>query len=102
MVRNKEEIISHSMAFVEDDYTELWVISTKVQENNSELNFEELIEATKEVVRELVIKSNVKILDANTQKPVHLNLNEILNLVEDKFKTLGRMPNIGDGIWFTI
>jgi hypothetical protein len=102
MVNNIEEIISHSMAFIEDDFTELWVIVSKVQEENPKLNFEEIIEATKEVVRELVIKNNVKVLDENTQEPMNLSLNEILKLVEDKFKTLSKIPNIGDGIWLTI
>ena len=102
MVNNLKEIISHSMAFIEDDYTELWVIANKVQEENPELNFKEVIEATKEVVRELVIKNNVKILDEDSQKPMNLSLTEILKLVESKFKTLSKMPNIGDGIWFTI
>ena len=102
MVNNLKEIISHAMAFIEDDYTELWVIANKVQEENPELNFKEVIEATKEVVRELVIKNNVKIFDEDSQKPMNLSLTEILKLVESKFKTLSKMPNIGDGIWFTI
>jgi hypothetical protein len=102
MINNLKEIISHSMAFIEDDFTELWVIATKVQERNPTLNFEELIQATNDVVRELVVKNNVQVLDENTQLPLNLSVNEILELVEKKFHQLKRIPNIGDGIWFTI
>lgn len=97
-----EKIISHFMAFVEDDFTELWVITTKVQEENPELKFEELIDVTKEVVQELVMKYKVKVLNEDTQESMDLSLNEILKLVQDKFRTLSKIPNIGDGIWFTI
>ena len=102
MIKNLKDIISHSMAFIEDDYTELWVIANKVQEENPELNFTELIEATKEVVRELIEKKNVLVLNEETQEPMNLSVKDVLQLVEDRFKTLGRIPNIGDGIWFTI
>lgn len=102
MVNNFDDIIRHSMAFIEDDYTELWVIATKVQEENPRMNFNELIEATKEVTRELVENRNVFILNEQTQEPNKLSIDEILSMVEDKFRILGRVPNIGDGIWFTI
>lgn len=102
MVNNLKDIISHSMAFIKDDNTELWVISTKVQEENTELSFDQLIEATKEVIQELVTKDGVLILGRDTQEPMNVDLKEIFKLVEDRFKTLGRMPNIGDGIWFTV
>ena len=102
MVNNIDKIISHSLAFIEDDYTELWVIVSKVQEENSKLTFEEIIDATKEVIKELVIKNKLKVLDEDNQESMNLSLNEILKLVEDKFRTLGKVPNIGDGIWLTI
>ncbi len=102
MVNKIKEIISHSMAFIEDDYTELWVIATKVHEENPTLNFEELIQATKDVVTELVEKNNVQVIDEKIQLPLNLSVNEILELVENKFHQLNPVPNIGDGIWFTI
>lgn len=102
MVNNKDNIISHSMAFIEDDYTELWVIANKVQEENPKITFAELIEATKEIVQELIEHNSVLLLNEQTQQPMRLDISDILKMVEDKFKTLGRVPNIGDGIWFTI
>lgn len=102
MVNNLKDIISHSMAFIEDDYTELWVVASKILEENPKLTFNELIKATKEVVQELVKKNNVLLLDEQTQKPMKLNIEDILKIVEQRFKTLGRIPTVGDGIWFTI
>ncbi len=102
MVNNLKDIISHSMAFIQDDYTELWVIANKVQEENTDLSFTELVGATKEVIRVLIDKHSVLVLNEETQEPMKLDTEEVLKLVENKFKTLGRIPNIGDGVWFTI
>ena len=102
MINNLNDIINYSMDFIEDDYTELWVIVNKIQNENPEFNFESLIEATKKVVKKLVEKNNVQILSMDTQEIIELDVNEILQLVEEKFKILGRKPNIGDGIWFTL
>ncbi|MBA2498330.1 MAG: hypothetical protein H0V30_01245 [Chitinophagaceae bacterium] len=102
MVNNLKDIISHLMAFIEDDYTELGVIANKVQEENPKLSFVELIEATKEVVQELVDKNNAFVLNEGTQETMNLSVKEVLQLVEERFKTFGKIPNIGDGIWFTV
>jgi hypothetical protein len=102
MINNLEDIISHSMAFIEDDYTELWVIANKVFEENSGMNFFELVEAIKTVIKELVENYNVLLLDEETQKPLNLETKDILKAVENRLNYLKRMPNIGDGIWFTI
>lgn len=102
MINNLNEIISHSMAFIEDDYTEFWIIVNKIYEENSELSFSELIEATKIVLKEMIDVYNVKLLDEETLKPTSFNSNAILNIVEKRLKELNRLPNIGDGIWFTI
>lgn len=102
MVNNLKEIISHSMAFIQDDFTELWVIVNKIHNENPKMNFPELIEATKAVVKELVENYSVYLLDEETQKPLFLNSTEVLNILEKRLKKLNRIPNIGDGIWFTV
>ena len=89
------------MSFIEDDYTELWIIVNKIRDENPEFNYDELIKATKMVVEELVNTKNVLLLNEETEKPMDLKANEILQLVEKKLVSLGRIPNIGDGIWFT-
>lgn len=33
---------------------------------------------------------------------MNLDVWEILRLVEERFRKLGRTPDIGDGIWFTV
>ena len=102
MINNLDDIISHSLSFIEDDYSELWVIANKVRNENPELDFVELTEATKEVIRNLVEKKKVKICNEDTLKPMNLDVWEILRLVEERFRKLGRTPDIGDGIWFTV
>lgn len=102
MVNNLNEIISHSMAFIEDDYTELWVIVNKIFEENKEMDFFQLVEATKLVVNELVEKYNVQLLNEETQIPLILKKEEIIETVEERLISLNKMPNIGDGIWFTL
>lgn len=102
MVKNLNEIISHSMAFIEDDYTELWVVVNKIHEENPELSFNELIEATKIVLEELIKGYNVKLLDEETQQPTDFDISVITSIAEKRLKELNRLPTIGDGIWFTI
>lgn len=102
MVNNLKEIISHSMAFIEDDFTELWVVVNKIYEENPELSFSELIEATKIVLKELIEGYNVKLLDEETQQPTNFDSSVIINIVEKRLKVLNQLPTIGDGIWFTI
>lgn len=102
MVKHLKDIVSYSMAFIKDDYTELWLIANKVYEENPELDFPELIEATKEVVKVLVDENNVLLLDEHTQKPTKLSSDDILSIVDKRFIELGRIPTIGDGVWFTI
>ena len=72
MVNNLKDIISHSMAFIQDDYTELWVIANKVQEENTDLSFTELVGATKEVIRVLIDKHSGLILTEEAQQPMKL------------------------------
>ncbi len=102
MIKNFEKIIHYSMAFIEDDYTELWVIVNKILSENPELEFNELIEATKIVLKELVEVHDVRLLDENSQMPADLDCNKILNIAERLLHDINRIPNIGDGIWFTI
>ena len=102
MVNNLEKIISHSMAFIEDDYTELWVVVNKIYEENPNISFSELIEATKIVLKELIEEYNVKLLNEETQQPTDFDSSVIINIVEKRLKELNQLPTIGDGIWFTI
>lgn len=102
MIKNLNEIIDYCLSFIKDDFTELWVIANKVMEENPEIQFSELVINTKFVVKELIVKYNVLLLDEETERSINLDVDSILEIVEIKFRTLGKIPNIGDGIWFTI
>ena len=101
-INSFEEIIEHSLAFVNDDFTELWVICDKIYDTNPEIKYLELIETTKTILRELIEKHNVCLLNETTLKPMILSVDETLKLVENHLLKLNKAPNIGDGIWLTI
>ncbi len=102
IINNLKEIILHSTAIIKDDCTELWVITNKICNENPQLSFSQLIEVTKLVIYDLVENYDVHLMDEETQKPLKLSSKEIVDIVENRLKKLNRMPNIGDGIWFTI
>jgi hypothetical protein len=102
MINKLEEIISHSIAFIKDDYTELWVVVNKIYEENPNLSFSELIEATKIVLKELIEVYNVKLLDEEGQQSTNFDSSVIINIAVKRLKELNQLPTIGDGIWFTI
>jgi len=101
MILNKTiEIKEESIALIKDDYTELWLLIAIIQEKNPHLNSIELKEATKIIIGELVENGNISVMNTDTNESMNLSVEDILFLVEERFKTLGRVPNIGDGIWF--
>lgn len=101
-INNLDRIIKHAIAFIEDDITELWVIVSKIVEENPELSFQETIEATRTVLQFLVAEKKVKVLNDETMEPLYLTVTEIMQLVEEKFNNLKTIPNIGDGFWLSI
>jgi len=101
MINNFQEIIRRAVAIIEDDFTELWLIVVVIEEENPGLDFDNLIEVTKKVVRELATNHQITLVDEKTEKSLELSVDEIVNAVERRLKELGKIPNIGDGIWFT-
>jgi len=102
VINDLKHILSHSMAFIKDGYTELWVIVNKIYEKNPQMSFKELTKATKTGIKELVENYNVLLLDEETQKPISFTSDGILDKVEKRLKFLNRIPDIGGGIWFTL
>ena len=101
-INSLEEIIEYSVSFIKDDFTELWVICNKICETNPELKFQEFILATKIVIYELMDKHQVCLVDENSLHPMIIEIDETLQLIEKHLNRLNRIPNIGDGYWFTI
>lgn len=101
-INNLDKILKDELAVIRDDYTALWLIVDIIKEENPFMDFEELIKATKIVIGELIDKYHVALLDETRQKPLALEKHEILKTVENHLISLNRLPNIGDGIWFTV
>ena len=97
-----KDIIDHSLTFLNDDFTELWVIAVKIQDLNPEFRPFEVLDATKIIAADLIINHNATLVDIESQttvvKPTSETI-EILNKHLDQFDTV---PNIGDGLWLTI
>jgi hypothetical protein len=102
MINNFIKIIEEAIAVIKDDYTELWLVVEIIKEENKEMNFPQLVEAIKFVVNELVEKYNVQLLNEETQTPLPLKKEEIIEIVEKRLISLNKIPDIGDGIWFTV
>ncbi len=102
IINNFNNIIDHSLAFLKDDYTELWVIVGAIATANPQLSFPEILEATKDVLSYLVTHHNLTVVDVETEKPLIMEKSEILRLVENNLNKLKRMPDIGDGVWMTV
>ena len=97
-----KEILDHALDFLKDDYTELWIISTKTKELNPEFSSTEILEATKIVVEDLVTTHGATLVDVNTQRPMSNPTTETLNIISKHLDLLGREPNVGDGLWLSI
>lgn len=102
MINNYKEIITYSKNYINDDFTELWVIVNKIQDENPQMIFSEIIKTTLEVLDDLITNYYVTLLNEKTLKPYNLGKSQILQEAEKHLKKLNRMPNIGDGIWLTI
>ena len=97
-----DDIVGYCLEFINDDYTELWLIANKVQDENPHLNLDNHIKLVKEIIKKLVDEYNVTLLDEKSQQSLHLKTDDILKIVEEKYRIINRIPNIGDGVWFTL
>lgn len=94
--------MDYSIAFLEDDYTEFWVISTKIQELNPKFTEDEIIIATRTIVVDLITNHSAVLIDVNNEKPINKTTSELIATINEHLNTIGTIPNIGDGLWMSI
>jgi len=97
-----KDILEHAIAFLKDDYTELWLISEKIKDLNPEFNTTEIIEATKIISTDLVTNHRATLVDMNTERPMNKPTSETITVIAKHLTQLNREPKIGDGLWLSI
>src|SRR3989339_825914 len=96
------DILDYAVDFLKDDYTELWIISTKIQDLNPKFSTVEILEATKIITTDLVTNHNATLVDTDTKKPINKPTDETIAEINKHLTRLDKAPNIGDGLWLSI
>ena len=102
IIHGFNKIVESSIAYLKDDYTELWFIVHEIVEENPQLTFEELILATQDILSYLFETNRIVLIDTRSIKPIIIEKDDLLVMVKDKFIELGKAPEMGDGIWLSI
>jgi hypothetical protein len=97
-----QRAIRHFLDFLEDDYTELWVLSSFVRSQAPDLTTEQLVEQVKHVLTRLIDDHKLYVVDSETEERREMTSEEIMAEVEGVFSATNGNPDIGDGIWFGI
>ena len=87
---------------IEDDYTELWFLVAELQTAHPAASLAQLSTLAQQLVVVLLHEHGVQLFDPFTEQAVPVAPAQLGAMVEDLFRTLNRMPNIGDGIWLGI
>jgi hypothetical protein len=87
---------------IEDDYTELWFLVAELQTAHPAASLAQLSTLAQQLVVVLLHEHGVQLFDPFTEQPVPVAPAQLGAMVEDLFRTLNRMPNIGNGIWLGI
>lgn len=102
-INNYHEIVDYCIAFLEDDYTELWVFVSKIKNENPQFSIDELMQATETIIQAVIRYKHIYLVDfGNDEKEVKKEIQDIHGIIKNTFKKNNRVPTIGDGPWFTI
>lgn len=106
MTRNEDKLKrlakKHFIEFIEDDYTELWILSEFIYDNLLNPTKNKVLKLVKEIVSELITEKGIWVIDVETELRSVMTRQQIFSHIDLIFeKTKGR-PTIGDGIWFSI
>ena len=96
------EIVDDSINILKDDYTELWLISARIQEFNPKYYLKEILEATKIVITELINNHDAVLVDIQTEKIMITTMEKSREILNRHLNQQKEIPNIGNGIWLTI
>ena len=94
--------VANAKDIIRDDYTELWFLVAELRKAHPTASLAQLSSLAQQLVVALLREHGVQLLDPFTEQPVPLPAARAGAMVDDLFRTLNRMPNIGDGIWLGI
>ncbi|SFQ83341.1 hypothetical protein [Hymenobacter arizonensis] len=94
--------VFNAVAILEDDHTELWFLVAELQKAHPGASLAHLNSLAQQLVVTLLREHRVQLFDPFTEQPVPLPAAQVGALVDDLFRTLGRVPDIGDGMWLGI
>ena len=97
-----DDDVTTATVIIEDDYTELWFLVAELRKAHPAATLAQLNTLSQQLVVTLLREHGVQLFDPFTEQPVPLPAEQVGAMVEDLFRTLNRMPNIGDGMWFGI
>lgn len=97
-----QDTIGDFLLSLEDDHTELWVISRYLHDRAPDLSISEICSLTKQVVKELIEKYKVREISMITKQYSDLTIDDANKKIDKIFlKSGGRLPTVGDGFWLT-
>lgn len=94
--------VAHATVILADDYTELWFLVAELQKAHPAASLAQLSTLAQQLVIALLREHGVQLFNPFTEQPVPLPAEQVGAMVDDLFRTLNRMPDIGDGIWLGI
>ena len=97
-----DDDVANAKVIIEDDYTELWFLVAELRTAHPAASLAQLSTLAQQLVIALLREHGVQLFDPFTEQPVPLPAERVGAMVDDWFRTLNRMPDIGDGIWLGI
>src|SRR5215510_14272801 len=102
---SRKEIVAQLLAECADDHVGLWEVVRAVQDEMDVRDPSELREVTLDVVRDLLdqpcLEAGFPAPDGRRFNPWNISKEDVLKRVEHQWDALGRLPNIGDIVWFS-
>jgi len=92
-----KDILDRAISFINDDSTELWIISTHVQELNPTYSIAQVLDATKIIASDLITNHHVTLVDYPDK-----STSEAIELINKHLTRFNKVPDIGDGLWMWV
>lgn len=103
---NWDEVIADLLAECQADHVGLWEVVQAVQTDLRIREPAEVRSATLEIVRQLInhagVEAGFPTPDGRNFQPWPISKESVVNRIADEWDALGRLPNIGDIVWFSV
>ena len=103
---NRNDIVAELLAECENDHVGLWEVVRAVQDDLGIRDPAEVRSATLEIVRTLLdqpgVEAGFPAADGRHFDPWRVSKDKAMKKIEQQWEALGRTPNIGDIVWFSL